>query len=59
MRFWDSSALVPPIIAEPASPTCRQLLRNDSMHILCARQILSNSEHVSLFSEHSVATVSL
>ena len=29
MRFWDSSALVPLVVEEPASPSCRRLLRGD------------------------------
>lgn len=34
MKFWDSSALVPLIIEEPTSPTCRQLLRTDPAQIV-------------------------
>jgi predicted nucleic acid-binding protein len=29
MRFWDSSALVPLVLEEPASEACRKLLRED------------------------------
>jgi hypothetical protein len=29
MRFWDSSAIVPLIVEEAGSPSCRRLLRTD------------------------------
>jgi uncharacterized protein len=29
MRFWDSSAIVPLILEEASSPSCRSLLRSD------------------------------
>lgn len=34
MRFWDSSAIVPLIIEESHSNTCRQILRIDSAQIV-------------------------
>jgi hypothetical protein len=30
MRFWESSALVPLVVEEPASLACRRVLRADS-----------------------------
>jgi hypothetical protein len=32
-RFWDSSALVPLVVEEPASLACRRELRADSLLI--------------------------
>jgi len=34
VKFWDSSALVPLIIEERTSPTCRHLLRADPTQIV-------------------------
>jgi uncharacterized protein len=34
VKFWDSSALVPLIIEERHSKTCRQLLRTDSTQLV-------------------------
>ena len=34
MRFWDSSALVPLIVGESASPWARKLLRSDSSPVI-------------------------
>src|SRR4051812_9272696 len=33
MRFWDSSAIVPLLIEQPASRSCRDLLRSDQDQI--------------------------
>ena len=35
MRFWDSSALVPLIVGERATPWARKLLRSDPASIVC------------------------
>ena len=34
MRFWDSSAVVPLVVEEPASVACRTLLRRDSAQVV-------------------------
>ncbi|MBI5491290.1 MAG: PIN domain-containing protein [Deltaproteobacteria bacterium] len=34
MRFWDSSALVPLVVEEPASRACRALLREDGLQLV-------------------------
>jgi uncharacterized protein len=31
MRFWDSSAIVPLLVAEPMSPSIRELYKTDSL----------------------------
>lgn len=36
MRFWDSSAVVPLVCAEPASPRCRRWLREDPVVLVWA-----------------------
>ncbi|MBI2897545.1 MAG: type II toxin-antitoxin system VapC family toxin [Deltaproteobacteria bacterium] len=44
MRFWDSSAIVPLLVEEPASARCRGLLRADSRIIVW---LLTRTECVS------------
>lgn len=34
MKFWDSSAIVPLVVEEPASKACRQLLRGDALQLV-------------------------
>ncbi len=34
MRFWDSSAIVPLLLEQAASPACRSLLRADSRQVV-------------------------
>jgi predicted nucleic acid-binding protein len=34
MRFWDSSAVVPLLVAEPSTPWARKLLRSDPRGII-------------------------
>lgn len=44
MRFWGSSAIVPLIAEEPASRTCRNLVRSDpdqAVWALTATEVLS------------------
>ena len=36
MRFWDSSALVPLVVEEPASLACRSVLRADAAIVVWA-----------------------
>lgn len=34
MRFWDTSAITPLIVEEPASPACRALYRTDAEFVV-------------------------
>ena len=34
MRFWDSSAIVPLVVEEAASRSCRELLRSDTVQVV-------------------------
>jgi hypothetical protein len=62
VRFWDSSAIVPLLVEQPASPECRRLARTDPMLVvwcLARLEVLSALQRLrreGTLPEESVAT---